>query len=116
MKQDSRSPEQNRSLYPHPLPPDIESRVYIHKAILRKNINFKTDSFWFYSQTSFLAHTVIYMTPLTLLDMGGDLSAPPFFKSRIVKKTLSAKNLKKFLSLLLDLFFVNCALIFVKII
>ena len=45
MKQDSRSPEQNRSLHPHPLPPDIESRVYIHKAILRKNINFKTDSF-----------------------------------------------------------------------
>ena len=64
MKQDSRSPEQNRSLHPHPLPPDIESRVYIHKAILRKNINFKTDSFWFYSQTSFLANTVIYMTPL----------------------------------------------------
>jgi len=62
MKQDSRSPEQNRSL--HPLLPDIESRVYIHKAILRKNINFKTDSFWFYSQTSFLEHTVIYMTPL----------------------------------------------------
>jgi hypothetical protein len=53
---------------------------------------------------------------LTLLDMGGDLSAPPFFKSQIVKKTLSAKNPKKFLSLLLDLFFVNYASIFIKII
>ncbi len=46
MKQDSRSPEQNRSLYPlPPSPPDIESRVCIHKATFRKKINFKTDSF-----------------------------------------------------------------------
>ncbi len=51
---------------------------------------------------------------LTLLDMAGGLSAPPFFKRQIVKKTLSAKNLKKFLSLLLDLFFVTFASIFIK--
>ena len=51
---------------------------------------------------------------LTLLDMGGGLSAPPFFKGQIVKKTLSAKNLKKFLSLFLDIFFVYCASNFIK--
>jgi hypothetical protein len=51
---------------------------------------------------------------LTLLDMAGGLLAPPFFKGQIVKKTLSAKNLKKFLSLLLDLFFVHYASIFIK--
>jgi hypothetical protein len=46
--------------------------------------------------------------------MAGGLLAPPFFKGQIVKKTLSAKNLKKFLSLLLDLFFVHYASIFIK--
>jgi hypothetical protein len=47
MKQDSRSPQQNRSFYPPPplLPPDIESRVCIHNATLHRQINFKTDSF-----------------------------------------------------------------------
>jgi hypothetical protein len=44
--------------------------------------------------------------------MAGGLLAPPFFKGQIVKKTLSAKNLKKFLSLLLDLFFVRYDSIF----
>jgi hypothetical protein len=51
---------------------------------------------------------------LTLLDMAGGLLAPPFFKGQIVKKTFCAKNLKKFLSLLLDLFFVHYASIFIK--
>jgi hypothetical protein len=39
---------------------------------------------------------------------------PLFFKIQIVKKTVSAKNLKKLFSLLIDLFFVNCASIFIK--
>jgi hypothetical protein len=55
-----------------------------------------------------------YRRQLTLLDMAGGLLAPPFFKGQIVKKTLSTKNLKKFLSLLLDLFFVHYASIFIK--
>jgi hypothetical protein len=46
--------------------------------------------------------------------MAGGFLAPPFFKGQIVKKTLSTKNLKKFLSLLLDLFFVQYASIFIK--
>jgi hypothetical protein len=52
MKQDSRSPEQNRSLYPHQPPPRplnptpyMESRVCIHKATLHKKIDFKFDYF-----------------------------------------------------------------------
>jgi hypothetical protein len=55
MKHDSRSPEQNRSLYPPPAPtpshqppphpPYIESRVCIHTATLRKKIDFKFDNF-----------------------------------------------------------------------
>jgi hypothetical protein len=53
--------------------------------------------------------------PLTLLGMGGGpYRPPPFFNGQIVKKTLIAKNLKKFLSLLLDLFFVHYASTFIK--
>jgi hypothetical protein len=46
------------------------------------------------------------MFNLTLLDMGG-LIGPPFFQKANSQKTLSAKNLNKFLSLLLDFFFVS---------
>ncbi len=53
MKQDSRSPKQNRSLYPlqstpspQPPPPDSESRDCIHKATLRKKIDFKFEYFF----------------------------------------------------------------------
>ena len=51
---------------------------------------------------------------LTLLDMEGGLIGPPFFQKPNSQKTFSAKNLKKFLSLLLDLFFVHCSSIFIK--
>ncbi len=70
----------------------------------------------FFVGVVFVSYFVSFFISLvvTLLDMAGGLLAPRFFKGQVVKKTLSAKNLKKFLSLLLYLFFLHYASIFFK--
>ncbi len=73
MKQDSRSPEQNRSLYTPPPPPpqDIESRVYIHKATSRKKFNLKTDSIHRYHSFKSLIFYYAYWRILPFIYGGG---------------------------------------------